>query len=110
MSVSARPGGLSLGPSTGWGWWAVGLAMAFVASMAVFFAAVASGQRGGAAFADNLWLSIPALSAAACATLALLTSFVAVVARKERSLLVLLAMALGALVTAFWVGEIALPH
>ncbi len=69
---------------------------------------VAAGQTGGDTIFSNLFLSIPALGAAAL-TAGAFAAF-AVVRRRERSVLVLAAMIFGLLVLVFVVGEVASPH
>lgn len=109
MAISAKPPVLTLMPSTRWGWWAIGFAAAFFALTIVFFVIVASGQKGGETFADNLWLSIPGLAGDASAVLALATGLVGVIVRKERSLAALVATAVGGFVTIFLVAEFVFP-
>lgn len=106
MAVSARPDGVTLGPTTGWGRMTIGLAAGFIVFGIAFFIAAATGQKGGDTLGDNLWLSIPGIAGAACAALSLLSALVAVVARKERSMLVFVALALTAASTIFLVGEL----
>lgn len=110
MAVVRKQDGLTLKPSTGWGRWTIGFVAAFVLLAGAFFAAMVSGQRGGATLLDNLWLSIPLLSAASCAILSLITGLVAVIVRRERSVFVFGAMAFVALVAFFGIGEFAFPH
>lgn len=106
MAVSARPGDVTLGPSTGWGRVTIGLAAGFILFGIAFLVAAVTGQKGGATLGDNLWLSIPGGAGAACAVLSLLSGIFAVVARKERSMLVFVAIALTAASTIFLVGEL----
>lgn len=109
MAVTSRPSGLTLGPTTWWGRLAIGFIAGFLAFIAFFFGAAISGQTGGQTFTDNLWLFIPGLAGTVCAALSLVTGLVGVIARKERSLLVFVSIALMALVALFLVGEFAIP-
>ncbi len=71
---------------------------------------VGSGQEGGDTFADNWWISGPALVAALGLVGAFVTGLIAIVRNRERSLPVILATIVGALVTMFLIGEITTPH
>ena len=93
-------------PSTRAGWWAVGLAAGFFGFFGVFMVLVASGQRGGDTFLDNLWLSGTMLAAGLSAIAGGVTAALAIVRRGERSLLVIAALLLGLLLLVFALGEI----
>lgn len=71
---------------------------------------VGSGQEGGDTFADNWWISGPALVAALGLVGAFVTGLIAIVRNRERSLPVILATIVGALVPMFLIGEITTPH
>ncbi len=98
-------------PKTNLGKWSVGL-------IATFFLLLAAGmtvvsvfkQEGGETFFDNLWISVPMLSAGAAATAAFFAGIIAVIKQKERSILVIITILLGLLVLWFVVGEILVPH
>jgi hypothetical protein len=109
MGIAARPIGLTLAPTTWWGRLAIGFIGAFGLFTAFFLGASISGQKGGETFTDNLWLFVPGLSGTICALLGLLTGLVGVIARKERSIFVILTVAITALVALFLIGEFAVP-
>jgi len=69
-----------------------------------------SGQRGGETFSDNWWISGPAFAAAASSLSGLVAGAVAVLRRRERSVVVLAALAAGVIATLFVLGEVAAPH
>lgn len=97
-------------PRTRLGRAAVGLLVVAVASLALFAALVASGQRGGETFLGNPWLAVSSLSAAVAAIASGAVAVVAIASSRERAALVALAALVGLLV-ALWVGlEIAFPH
>ncbi len=99
-----------LRPTTTPGRWTLVSIGGFGALLAGFVLLVASGQRGGDEFFDNLWLAVPFLLAYACAVAAAVLGCVAIVRRRERSAPVMLATLVGLLVTAFGVLEVAFPH
>lgn len=97
-------------PTTAPGRWSILGVAAFATFSIIFVVAVASGQRGGDEFFDNLWLAVPGLGAyiAAVATFAL--GAVAIVTSGERSISTVVATAFGFVVTAFGVLEVLFPH
>lgn len=97
-------------PRTRAGRWSIRLFGASVALFAAFFALVASGQRGGDTFSDNLWLSGTALPAAFLTVVAAGFGLVAVIKERERSLLVFAAIVAGLVVLFFAIGEVVAPH
>ncbi len=97
-------------PRTESGRWSLGLIAGFVAGLSCFAVAVATGQRGGEGFFDNLWLTGPMLAAFAAAVGATTTGLVAIVRQGERAVLVILGVLVGSLVTLFGVLEVAFPH
>ena len=97
-------------PSTTLGRFALLAMAAFLGLMALFAVLVASGQRGGEQFFDNLVLTLPVLVAFASAVSAALAGAVAVVTRGERSVAVIGATIIGLAVLIFGVMEIAFPH
>lgn len=101
---------VTIRPKTPLGAWSVGL----LAAAALLFAAaqglVASGQRGGETFTDNLALSIPLLLMTVCAVLAFLMGIVGIVRSKERSVFVFLATLIGLVVLVFMIGELLGPE
>lgn len=97
-------------PQTQSGKYAVGLIISFAVCFAIFAAFVASGQRGGAGFFDNLWLTIPFLAAALSAVASFLISLVSIVRDSERAVTVFIALIVGFFVTLFVGAELAFPH
>lgn len=71
---------------------------------------VASGQRGGEAFTDNWWLLGTMGAAALCMLASALAGVVAIGREHERSVLVFLAVGIGALAAVFLLGEALVPH
>ena len=68
------------------------------------------GQQGGQTFADNLYISVPMLSALVLAVAALVLGVISVALRKERALLVFAIIGLGLLITTFVIGELVVPR
>jgi hypothetical protein len=82
----------------------------FVGLLAAFVVGVATGQRGGDEFFDNLWLTIPFLAAYAAAVTTFVTGAVAIASRGERSIAVVAVTIIGMLVTVYGILEVAFPH
>ena len=102
---------MSLLPKTTLGKWSVGLIIAFFLLLATGIAVVSVfKQEGGETFFDNLWISIPMLSAGAAAIAAFFTGALSIWKSKERAVLVFVASLIGLLVLWFVVGEILSPH
>lgn len=78
--------------------------------MSVFGLLVASGQRGGEGFFDNLWLGVPFLGAYVAGVLAFVFGVKAIVFSGERKVPVFAAAILGGFVTSFGVLEVLFPH
>ena len=97
-------------PETPAGWQSIGLAGAFVTCFALSVALVAAGQRGGDSFFDNPLLAVTMLMAGTAAIAGGITAGVAIVRNRERSLLVVVVLLLGLLVSAFVLGEVFVPH
>lgn len=97
-------------PSTRWGSWSVYLAIAFILLLGIFYALVASGQKGGATFFSNPLLAFSVLLAAVAALVGGATASTAIVWKRERSLLVFVVLLLGLFVLVFVLGEIAGHH
>ena len=74
-------------PSTRAGWWAAGLAAGFFRFFGLCMILVAAGHRGGDTFFDNLWLSGTMLAAGFSAFAGGVRAAVAIVRRRERSML-----------------------
>jgi hypothetical protein len=97
-------------PRTGPGKWSIWLITAFIVLFAIFWLVVATGQRGGEGFFDNLLLTVPILLAGIAGIASLFTGLIGIIRYRERSILVYPAMAIGLCVLLFVVGEIAFPH
>ena len=72
-------------PRTVAGWWSVAFSAVFLLGAVALFAAAASGQTGGEAILDNLWLGIPGIVGLAGAAASAITGLVAMIGRHERS-------------------------
>ena len=97
-------------PTTSLGRLAVLEMTAFLGLMALFAILVASGQRGGEGFFDNLWLTVPVLIAFASVVVATVAGAAAVITQGERSIIVIAATIVGLAVTIFGILEVAFPH
>jgi hypothetical protein len=92
-------------PQSGWGWWSVGLAAAFLLFAALVPLAIFSGlETSDFAPAVVIPMGLAGISASA----ALLVGVVSVIRMKERSILVFLSATLGLVITVFWVGQIVM--
>jgi len=109
-AVHNQPMKVQVSPKTLLGKWAVWLIVAFVFLFAVFQLLVASGQRGGETFFDNLLLAVPIVVAAICGISSLVTGLVGIIKSKEQSILVFVASFIGILVLIFVLGEFVYPH
>ncbi len=96
-------------PSTDMGKWAGRLLLVALACFALFFGFVTAGQRGGDNFFSNLTLTIPVLASAVAAVAGGITGVVAR-RRKDRSIVVKLAIFVGAVVVLWSAAEVAFPH
>lgn len=97
-------------PQTKPGKWSVGLCICFFVFIGMFFILVASGQRGGMKFFDNPILAIPTVLAALTAIAGLFIGLQSVISHKEKSLLTFIAIAIGAFVLYFTIGELVSKH
>ena len=97
-------------PKTNLGKWSVWLIVAFAVFFGAFQAIVASGQRGGDTFFSNLLLAIPMILSATSGIAAFITGVISIGRRKERSLSVYLAVAIGLVVLVFALRETFFPH
>jgi hypothetical protein len=97
-------------PKSTSGKWSVGLCVSFFVFIGLFFTLVASGQRGGVRFLDNLVLALPTIFAALSAVLGLFFGLISVVKYKERALLTFVSIVVGAFVLYFTIGESASKH
>ncbi len=98
------------GPSTSLGFWSLGLMIAFVAFLGMFYGMVAAGQRGGDTFFSNPWLASAFLMAIFSAIGAGGVSLVAFFWQRERSILGFLAFLLGFFTLWFVIAELLIPH
>ena len=81
--------------------------VAFVAGLGVDMSLAAAGQiSGGEGAFDNLWLTVPLMGAGLTAVVAGVTAAVAIVRRRERSVLMFFPLVVGILVAVFLVGEL----
>jgi hypothetical protein len=80
------------------------------AALGTFIALVASGQRGGETFFSNPLLAGSMLLAGVSAIAAGITGLVCIVTRRDRSIAVVAAVAIGALVLVWTIAEIVVPH
>lgn len=101
---------MMLKPASGHGNWSVGLLVTFIAGFAALVVAIAAGEKGGDTFTDNWWLAGPGLAAAASGIGAFVIGLIALIRDRERSLAVMVATVVGALVTLSIALEIAFPH
>jgi len=97
-------------PKTHLGKWSAWLMVAFIVFFGLFFLFIASGQRGGATFFSNLWLTVPMLLAGISGISAFFTGIIGVIKDRERSVLVYLAILIGLIVLLFCLAEIIFPH
>ena len=96
-------------PSTRTGRWAGGLLALAAALFAAFFGLVASGERGGDTLFSNPALATTILSAGSAAVAGGCAGALAL-QRRDRSVVVILSIIVGALVALWTVAEIALPN
>ncbi len=90
------------------------LASWFLLSFFLFFVSVqlivASGEKGGETFLDNLWISIPMFLAILSGIASFFTGLFSVIKSGERSLIVFLGILIGCLLILFIAGEFIFPH
>jgi len=99
-------------PKTRLGKWSCGLILAF-AILFLFTTIVIVGlfkQQGGNTIFDNLFISVPMISAITCAIAAFVTGVISVWKYKERSLVVFVPITIGLLIALFVLGEVTTPH
>jgi hypothetical protein len=97
-------------PGTGAGRWSLALLGVATGAMLLFAVGVASGQRGGDEFFDNLWLTVPVLAAWLSCLASGVCGVVAVLRHRERALPVFVAIVVAAAVALFGILEVAVPH
>jgi hypothetical protein len=93
-------------PQTRLGKWSVGLIAGLFLSLMSLPVLMGSGQRGGDEFFSNPVLAAPLLLAGICGVSAFLTGIVGIIKRKERSIFVFLAVAIGFFALYFALGQI----
>ena len=71
---------------------------------------VASGQRGGQTFSDNLLLAIPGFVGGGSAVASSIIGVIAIWHRQERAWSVYIATLIGLSATIFILGEFITPH
>ena len=96
--------------TTNLGKWSAWLIVASAVFFGTFQAFVASGQRGDDTFFSNLLLAIPMILAATSGIAAFITGLISIGKRKERSLSVYLAVAIGLFVLVVALRETLFPH
>lgn len=101
---------VSILPRTMLGKWSIGLIGGLFLFFALLRVLVAFGQRGGETFFSNLALAIPGLLAGTCGIAAFFTGIIGIIFRKERAVLVFLAVIIGLFVLVFCLGEVLSPH
>jgi hypothetical protein len=78
--------------------------------LAIFALIVATGQRGGEEFFDNLWLTGPFLAAYVAGVAAFILGALAIAVNADRGIAVLASTLVGLVVTSFGVLEVVFPH
>ena len=101
--------GLTFKPTSIWGVLSLGFGVGFAVLFLFFLVAAISGQKGGDTLPGNLWLFVPGLGASICALGMGVAGLVGVVARKERSILVMAATVMSGLIALFLAGELLIP-
>ena len=104
-------------PKTTLGKWSVGLIIAmpvlFVLGSSLANSLYKSVPAGGTIFADiaaRPALALTMLTGMAAGISAFITGLIAMIRQKEKSLLVYVSAAIGAILALFLIGEIVLPH
>jgi len=97
-------------PKTRLGRWSAWLIVAFIVFFGLFYLFVASGQRGGATFFSNLFLTVPVVIAAISGIAAFFTGIIGVIKDRERSFLVYLSILIGLIILLYCLAEIIFPH
>jgi len=86
------------------------LLVAVVIFLASFRIIVITGQRGGDTFLGNPFLAVPILLAGISGIAAFITGLISIIRRKERSISVYLAVAVGLIVLIVALAQIIYPH
>ncbi len=101
---------IKLVPQKPIGKWSVSLFGAAVLAGLIFYAFIASGERGGMEFFDNLKLALTGLSCAGLAIAGFFTGLAAMIKEKDRSILTIIATVVGFLMLVWVSMEIIFPH
>ena len=96
-------------PTTTLGKWSIGLVIAALLCFAVFIVEIVLGFRGGDTWTWD-WPTVPVLLAGVFVISALVTGVIGIVKSKERSVLVILATAIGLFFVLLVLGEFLFPH
>ncbi len=97
-------------PKTRPGRWSIWLILGFILFFTVFFLFVAAGQRGGATFFSNLYLTVPVVIAAVSGISAFFVGIIGVIRSRERSVIVYLSTLFGFLILLYCLAEFIFPH
>ena len=97
-------------PKTKLGKWSIGLIVAFFLFLIIGMIVVSTGQTGGETIFDNLYISIPMISAVISAIASFFTGIISIIWKKERGILIFISTIIGLLILWFIVGEISVPH
>ena len=97
-------------PKTSLGKLSIGLIIAFFLLLILTMFIVSTGQTGGETIFDNLFISIPMISAAISAIASFFIGIISIIKKKERSIIVYISILIGLLVLWFVIGEILVPH
>lgn len=97
-------------PKTHLGKWSTGLFAVCIVFFVIFQILVASGQRGGETFLDNIPLSLNGLVFVISGISAFFTGIISIVKGKERSALAFISTIIGLLILIFVIGEFIFPH
>ena len=95
-------------PTTTLGKWSIGLVIAAFLCFSVFVVEIALGFRGGDTWTWD-WPTIPVLLAGVFVFSALVTGVTGIVKSKERSVLVILATAIGLFFSLLVLGQFVFP-
>jgi len=97
-------------PSTFSGNWSVRLIVSSLIFFILFYALVASGQRGGDTFFSNPALAITMLIAAILAVSSFFTGIIGIIRNRERAIFVYISTVIGFFVLLYGLAEIIFPH
>lgn len=107
--TGSRRGSILRFPTTWLGKVALSFAAAFLVFLVLMAMLAAAGQLGGERQIDHFWLAIMGALALGTGMAAGVTALLAAVRHGERSVLVFMVIALGAMVTLLAIGVIATP-